>query len=164
VAEGHPGRTTVLDDPIEGKHKNSLRVLQAVLESHRPLDVVVIMLGTNDLKARFGMLASDVALGVQRVAGEILRSDCGRDGAAPSVLIVAPVSVTETGVFTEIFAGAQEKSQDLPRHLSQVAEALCVPFADTNIVARTDPTDGIHLDEQAHIAIGQYLAAQVSAM
>ena len=53
VEEGLPGRTTVYPDPISGVHKNGLSVLPAALESHRPLDVVVVMLGTNDLKHRF---------------------------------------------------------------------------------------------------------------
>ena len=64
IAEGHPGRTTVHDDPIEGAHRNGLSVLPAILESHAPLDVVAIMLGTNDLKARFSVTAADVALSV----------------------------------------------------------------------------------------------------
>ncbi|HEY4163653.1 MAG TPA: GDSL-type esterase/lipase family protein, partial [Dongiaceae bacterium] len=59
VEEGLPGRTTVLDDPIEGANRNGITHLSACLESHWPLDVVVIMLGTNDLKARFGMPPQD---------------------------------------------------------------------------------------------------------
>ena len=46
IAEGHPGRTTVHDDPVEGEHRNGLTVLPALLESHRPIDVVLVMLGT----------------------------------------------------------------------------------------------------------------------
>ena len=55
IEEGQPGRTTVHDDPIEGPHRNRLRILPAILESHAPIDVVVLMLGTNDLKARFSV-------------------------------------------------------------------------------------------------------------
>ena len=57
IAEGHPGRTTVHDDPVEGAHRNGLTVLPALLESHRPVDVVLVMLGTNDLKERFSVNA-----------------------------------------------------------------------------------------------------------
>jgi len=53
VEEGLPARTTVHDDPIEGRHKNGLSYLRPCLESHLPVDVVVLMLGPNDLKARF---------------------------------------------------------------------------------------------------------------
>ena len=45
IAEGHPGRTTVHDDPVEGAHRNGLTVLPSLLESHRPIDAVILMLG-----------------------------------------------------------------------------------------------------------------------
>ena len=100
IAEGHPGRTSVWDDPIEGLHKNGARALQAILETHRPIDLVILMLGTNDQKARFGASAHDIALGVQRLAVEVLRSDCGPDSTAADVLLAAPVAVQEVGTFT----------------------------------------------------------------
>ncbi len=55
IAEGHPGRTTVWADPIEGEHKSGVAMLPALLETHRPIDLVIIMLGTNDLKVRFSV-------------------------------------------------------------------------------------------------------------
>jgi lysophospholipase L1-like esterase len=162
IAEGHPGRTAVLDDPVEGAHKNALRSLQAILESHRPLDLVIVMLGTNDLKARFGLTAHDIALGVQRVVIEVQRSDCGPAGTAPDVLLAAPVVVTETGVFAETFSGAAAKSAALPPLLKAVATRQATGFSDLNAVATTDPVDGIHLDAQAHAAIGATLAQAVA--
>lgn len=158
IAEGHPGRTAVFDDPVEGRHKNALRTLQAILESHRPLDLVVVMLGTNDLKARFNATAHDVALGVQRVVSEIGRSDCGPDGHAPKVLLAAPVIVSETGIFTETFSGASIKSSALPALLRDIAERQKTSFTDLNEVACVDPVDGIHLDAKAHHAIGRTMA------
>ena len=59
--EGLPGRTTVYPDPVSGAHKNGLAVLPAVLESHRPVDVVALMLGTNDLKHRFQAPVVEIA-------------------------------------------------------------------------------------------------------
>ena len=64
IEEGLGGRTTVSDDPIEGAEKNGKTYLYPCLMSHRPLDVVVIMLGTNDLKARFNKTAWEIAAGV----------------------------------------------------------------------------------------------------
>ena len=91
IAEGHPGRTTVFRDPIEGAHKSGLLALPTILESHRPLDLVIVILGTNDLKTRFGLTAHDIALGVQRLALEIRQSDSGPEGQPPQVLLAAPV-------------------------------------------------------------------------
>ena len=58
IEEGLPGRTTVHDDPVEGAYMNGKTYLMPCLRSHRPLDVVAIMLGSNDLKARFAVPAS----------------------------------------------------------------------------------------------------------
>jgi hypothetical protein len=78
IDEGHPGRTTVHDDPIEGAHKNGLRSLPVALESHRPVDLVILMLGTNDLKTRFALPPIDIARGVERLA-RWLTSPAGPD-------------------------------------------------------------------------------------
>ena len=97
IAEGHPGRTTVHDDPVEGAHRNGLTVLPALLESHKPLDLVVIMLGTNDLKERFSVNAGDIAHSLERLARVVKVSDCGPEGRGPDVLLVAPPPIIEVG-------------------------------------------------------------------
>lgn len=163
ISEGHPGRTAVFDDPIDGAHRNGLRMLQTALESHRPLDLVIVMLGTNDLKARFNASAHDIALGIQRLVLDIRRSDSGPDGAAPRVLLVAPVPVIETGFLGETFAGAAEKSRALAASLRDVAERQGVAFADMGQHAAVDSVDGIHLDADAHAAIGAAMADHVRA-
>ena len=162
IAEGHPGRTSVLDDPIEGAHKNGLRALQATLESHRPLDLVIVMLGTNDLKARFNLSAHDIALGIQRLILDIRRSDTGPDGRAPDVLLAAPVIAVETGIFVDMFAGAAAKSAALPDILRDVARQQRIGFIDLNEVASVDPVDGIHLDGAAHASIGVAMAQAIT--
>ncbi|MBW4710012.1 SGNH/GDSL hydrolase family protein [Roseobacter sp. YSTF-M11] len=163
IAEGHPGRTAVFDDPIDGLHKNGLRSLHAILESHRPIDLVVVMLGTNDLKSHFGASAFDIAAGLGRLAKEIRRCDSGPDGTAPAVLLAAPVPVLETGIFVDSFAGAAEKSRQLPRHLRKVARELSVGCIDLAQVAQVDPVDGVHLDAKSHHDIGLAMADAVKA-
>ncbi|WP_298917092.1 SGNH/GDSL hydrolase family protein [uncultured Roseobacter sp.] len=164
IAEGHPGRTAVFDDPIEGVHKNGLRSLHALLESHRPIDLVVVMLGTNDLKARFGASANDIASGLGRLAREICRCDSGPADGAPQVILAAPVPVREVGIFEQDFAGASGKSRDLATHLEQRARDLNVGFVDLSKVAQVDLLDGIHLDAAGHAAIGKALSEVIKAM
>lgn len=164
IPEGHPGRTCAFDDPIEGDHKNGMRALMALLESHRPLDLVIVLLGTNDLKARFDASAQHVALGAGRLVSQIARSDCGRDGRPPRVLVAAPVAVLETGFLAEMFRGAAPKSAALPDALRQVVQAQAADFTDLNAIASVDPVDGIHLDAAAHGAIGHAMARRVQDM
>ena len=82
--EGQNGRTTVWDDPLEGGHKNGLVYLTACLESHHPIDLVILMLGTNDLKARFSLTALDISLGAERLVQTIQKSVWGPRGNAPA--------------------------------------------------------------------------------
>ncbi|MCP3969377.1 MAG: SGNH/GDSL hydrolase family protein [Rhodobacteraceae bacterium] len=164
LAEGHPGRNAVFDDPIEGEHKNGLRVLPALLESHRPLDLVIVMLGTNDLKTRFSVPASDIAIGLERLVAAIRGSDAGPDRAPPGVLLAAPVPIAETGFLGDMFAGGAAKSRALAPLLTDVAERQGAEFVDLGAVAEVDMTDGIHLSAAAQGAIAQTMARQVRAM
>ena len=164
VEEGHPGRNAVFDDPIDGAHKNGLAVLPALLESHRPLDLVIVMLGTNDLKARFGIPATDVAFGIERLARAIRQSDAGPDLAPPTTLLVAPVPVEEIEPFAEMFEGASAKSRALAGPLAEAAERQGCAFLDLAPVARVDPADGIHLDAVGQRAVGAAIAEKVIAL
>ena len=116
LEEGLNGRTTVWDDPIDGTHKNGSRYLLPCLESHAPLDLVVIMLGTNDLKRRFGVPAEDIARGAARLVGIVRQSMCGPRGDAPQVLLVAPpptTKLTRLSTWRRTSTGGSEKQSPL---------------------------------------------------
>jgi len=164
IAEGHGGRNAVFDDPVEGEHKNGLRILPALLESHRPLDLVIVMLGTNDLKARFSVPASDIAIGLERLVNAIGQSDAGIDGAAPRVLLAAPVPVQEVGFLGDMFAGGAAKSRALPSLLAEVAARQKAEFVNLGEVAQVDMVDGIHLSAEAQASIGAAMADAVKGM
>jgi lysophospholipase L1-like esterase len=129
VEEGLGGRTTVLDDPIDGVHKNGMRGLPIALETHRPIDLVVLMLGTNDLKTRFAMTALDIARAngalVERILGSVANGPDGKRG--PNVLLVAPPHVLEVGDQTEIRAGGATKSQRFGTLFARLREATASP-------------------------------------
>ncbi len=164
VEEGHPSRTTVHDDPVEGIHKNGNRVLPALLESHRPLDLVIVMLGTNDLKMRYNVPAMDIAISAEQLLRTIAGSTAGPGMAAPRALLVAPVPIQEVGFLAEMFAGGAGKSQMLSPYFQAVAARHGAGFLDAGSIAQVDPVDGIHLTEAAHAAIGQAMAEAVRAL
>ena len=161
IAEGHPGRTTVHDDPVEGAHRNGLSVLPALLESHRPVDVVLVMLGTNDLKERFSVNACDIALSLERLVRVIRSSDCGPGGGAPGVLLVAPPPILEVGCLAGMFAGGAEKSAFLAVEIAAAAARLGVPFLDAGQVVQVSPVDGIHYDAAANPALAEAFATAI---
>lgn len=164
LGEGHPGRTTVHDDPVDGAHKNGARILPAILESHRPLDLVVIMLGTNDCKARFGLRGWDIAAGLGRLAQTVQASTAGPAGQAPPVLLVAPVPVEEAGVLAEMFQGGRARSRAIAPALREEAGRLGCAFFDAGRVAEVDAVDGVHLSAGAHQALGLALAEAAGAV
>ena len=159
IEEGHPGRTTVHDDPIEGAHRNGLTVLPSLLESHQPIDVVVLMLGTNDLKRRFSVNPTDIALSLERLIGVIRAFACGPDGESPGILLVSPPPIIEVGCLAEMFEGGEAKSQGLAAAIGKAALRCNVAFLDAGLHIAVSPVDGIHYEQDAHATLALVLAA-----
>ncbi len=161
IEEGQPGRTTVHDDPIEGPHRNGLSVLPAILETHRPIDAVLLMLGTNDLKGRFSASVADIALGLEKLVHLIRGSGVGPNQTAPDVLLVAPPPIREIGPIGEIFWGGAAKSQGLGARIAMSAQRLGVPFLDTGPLIEVSPIDGIHYDAPAQAILARAFAGAI---
>jgi lysophospholipase L1-like esterase len=163
IEEGLNGRTTVWNDPIEG-YKNGHDYLVPCLETHRPLDLVVLMLGTNDLKRRFSLSAYDIAQGVAVLLRAISYSKAGRDARAPRVLLMAPPPVAKLTNFAEMFEGSEAKSLLLGQHYRAVANEYNVAFLDTAGVIRSSDIDGIHFEPEEHAKLGRAVAHEVLAL
>jgi len=159
--EGLNGRTTCVDDPIEGEIRNGERYLPVSLITHMPLDLVIIMLGTNDLKARLSMTAGDIADGAGKLADLVRRSTAGPEGLAPEVLLVSPAPLAKLTWLTEMFEGGSAKSQKLAAEYARVVKAYGVHFFDAGSVINSSDDDGIHLDADAHKTLGLALAGEV---
>ena len=153
IVEGQPGRTTVHDDPVEGAHRNGLTILPALMESHAPLDVVVIMLGTNDLKPRFSVPVVDIALGLERLV-RLIHSI----SPVTQVMLVAPPPITEAGCLSEMFAGGAAKSAQLAAAIAAAAKRAGTAFFDAGPYLTVSPVDGIHYAPEGMHTFGLALA------
>lgn len=165
IEEGQNGRTTVHDDPF-AVARNGKTVLPALLESHKPLDLVVMMLGTNDLKAVFGVSPGEIASGVKVLAQIILSSDTGRNAKPPKLLILCPPAIGQMNHLPDIAAKlphAFNDSRELPRHYESLASSLGCAYLNTQTLISTG-SDGIHLDAAAHAVLGATVASAVSAL
>jgi len=162
IEEGLNGRTTMRDDPYS-PGRNGLAYLVPCLDSHAPVDVVVIMLGTNDLKATFSLGASDIAAGAATLVDTVLRSQGGPHGGPPKVLLVAPPALGAPNEVMEIwgFAGANERNGALPRLYRAAALDAGAAFLDASAVVTADPADGIHLSAGAHQTLAHAIAGAV---
>ena len=166
IAEGLNGRTTAYDDHLADCDRNGARVLPTVLHSHAPIDLVIILLGTNDMKRGLGN-AFMATRGMQRLV-EIIRHHAwpGAETESPDILLVAPPQVTETAhpMFSAMFRGAVEESQTIASQYRDLADELGCGFFDASSVAVTTPLDGIHLDAENTRAIGRGLEPVVRMM
>lgn len=159
IAEGLPGRTTVHEDPVDGGARNGAAVLPAMLLSHGPLDAVVIMLGTNDLKPRFATSAFDIAKSVERLV-TITRALA----PAAKVLVVCPAPVSETGVLVDAFAGAVVRQEGLEAHMRAAAVRAGAQFIEAGEFVAVSDVDGVHLEAASHKTLGEGMVGVVDAL
>jgi lysophospholipase L1-like esterase len=163
IEEGLNGRTTVWDDPYE-EGLNGKTYLRPCLLTHHPLDLVIIMLGTNDLKHRYGLSAYDIAGGAGALVEIAQASGAGPEDGSPEVLLVAPAPVARLSGFALDFSGAEEKSRELGEQYRRFAEELGCAFLDAGQVVVSSDRDGIHLDPDQQAALGRALAAKVAEL
>lgn len=164
IEEGLNARTTVHPDPIDGVHRDGRVGLSIVLETHTPIDVLIVMLGTNDLKVRFSVGPGDIADSVEVLAGLVGASRAGPDGAAPRLLIVAPPAIREVGRLGEMFLGGAAKSARFAELYADLARRLDVPFLDAGSVVEVSAVDGIHFDSDSHRRLGLAMADAIRGL
>ena len=161
IEEGLNGRTTNIDDTIE-EDRNGRRQLPALLESHRPFDLILIMLGTNDLKARHNRSAADIAQSASKLADLARKSLSGPNGGSPEVLVISPPATIETGGGLDLLLeGSVEKSKLFPEQYAFYARAYGAHYFDAGSVIVSSPVDGIHFDAEEHLKLGEALAEHV---
>ncbi|MGB6123176.1 MAG: SGNH/GDSL hydrolase family protein [Bacteroidota bacterium] len=160
IEEGLNGRTTVWDDPIE-LDKNGATYLRPCIQTHKPFDLVIIMLGTNDLKTRFSLTAYDIASGAGVLVDIVQKSDTGIGGEAPEVLLIAPPPAVKLTSFAEMFENAVEKSGGFARHYRRVANERGCHHLNAGDYVESSTMDGIHLEADMHTRLGKALAAKV---
>ncbi len=159
IEEGLNGRTAVWEDPIE-EHRNGKSYLLPCLLSQAPLDLVILMLGTNDCKSRFGLTSSDVAAGVRTLGQIILASDAGRAGKAPKLLIVCPPFLQyqrEADYLCSFNDISHTVAKELPIKYQRLTAELGCAYLDLSDKITPSPRDGIHLEPDEHKKIALLL-------
>ncbi len=163
VEEGLPGRTTMFDDPVMGAHMNGQTGLKIALESHGPIDLLVIMLGTNDVKARFTALPAQVQGGLSSLLDIAQHRLMQERHGGFQILVIAPPPVLEQGPIRHEFFGGAERSAHLARLYAGLTAARGVHFMDAGAHIAVSPVDGVHFDAAAHGALAAAVAAKVKA-
>lgn len=166
IAEGLGGRTTSFDDHSAVADRNGVRILPTLLGSHYPLDLVVIMLGANDLKPHLCGTVTGAAAGLERLVEIVARYPYGYGIGAPRILVVSPPSFIGTEAGEDVASGGRSvaESKKFPAAYKAVADRTGCAFFDAATVATASPVDGIHLDAENTKAIGIAVAPVIAAM
>lgn len=161
IEEGLPGRTTCFEDPIMGSFMNGWTGLKIALSTHGPIDLLTIMLGTNDCKALFGNSARDILGGISGLLAIAQNAELqSRHGGYKTVLI-APPPIVVTGIFSTSFYGADRLSEQLSDLYSEIATLWGIEFFDAGDVIATSPVDGVHFEKETHQTLGTALAKKI---
>lgn len=161
LEDGLNGRTTIWDDPFEAG-RNGCSYLLPCLRAHAPIDLVVLALGVNDLKAVFPATPREIASSIAALAGIVTRSGCGPGGFAPLSLLISPppILVTPTSKLWG-FGDAAEASRQLAGYYERAARRDGHAFLDAGTVVTVSSADGVHLDEEGHRRLGEAVARAV---
>lgn len=159
--EGLSGRTTVFVDALH-ESMDALSVAYSLLKSHEVIDFLVIMLGTNDTKDRFGMSAACIALGLERLVRKCISVDCWGDHK-PNILIISPPPIGDGMCDPCMGEHCAEKSRELAFYYQQKAELLGCHFMDA-AGCEFNQIDYMHLTRKGHAQLAERLANAIPEM
>ncbi len=166
LEEGLSGRTTVFPDPLH-ECMSGLDAIYSCLMSHEPVDLLIIMLGTNDTKERLGANAACIGIGMERLATKAAAVPAWRDGR-PRILIIAPPHIGE-GMYGDpcgepMGRGCPEKSRGLAERYREICDRLGFAFLDAEGLAEFNKKDFMHLTRKGHRQLAEALAGLVPAL
>ncbi len=159
VEEGLGGRTTVFDDPLE-PNRSGREFLPIALQSHRPLDMVVLSLGTNDCKCFFHANEQIIAKALEQLAVMIKTHPYGDGYPIPEVLVVSPIHIgdeIEQSPFASFTSESVLLSKNLSSTIKEMTERNGLLFFDASSVAGPSVIDQLHLDMEGHQGIAEGL-------
>jgi len=155
------GRRTVWEDPFKSG-RNGASGLPQVIEMHSPLTLVILMLGVNDFQAAHCNTPALSAMGSARLIDVICNAPVEPGMPVPEILVVAPPALKAAkGAISAKFSGAAKRSEGIGSALEEMAKQQGVCFFDSDTVVRCSETDGVHLDQDQHQALGEAIAMYV---
>jgi lysophospholipase L1-like esterase len=160
IEEGLNGRTTAYDDQAVFEERNGAKALPMLLSTHQPIDLLIMLLGANDLKHVSRRRAFDAHMGMARLIDIAQTMPLLQSSPRPKILIVSPppVCATHDEFFAHLFNDAVEESEKLAYWYQKLAQSKGVHFFDAGQVCETSPLDAVHLDAENTRALGHAMA------
>lgn len=152
------GRRTVWDDPFK-PGRNGLDGLAQRIEIHSPLELVVLMLGTNDFQSMHEHNAWHSSQGILALISAIRSAPIEPGMPVPDILVVAPPAIqAPKGPIAPKFEGSERKCAGLAAAYRKVCEEANCHFFDAGCVTTSSKVDGVHLDLEQHLILGKAVA------
>ena len=162
INEGLNARTTVWDDPIE-EYRCGKDQIVPLMDTHAPLDLVIILVGTNDLKRRFSATPGDIAQGAGLLCDRALALKGDFTDLTPRVLLICPppLGPVSKTIMASAFGGSEEKSALLPGYYEREARSRGVFYLNAGDIVSSSPRDGVHLERDQHQKLGAAIAGKI---
>ena len=165
LEEGLSGRTTVFDDPLH-EGLSGLDSINSCLLSHEPVDLLIIMLGTNDTKERFAVSPEAIGIGMDRLVKKAKTTFATWKDDTPNILIVTPKNIDDeyeqTPTAAPMGMGCAKRSRGLAKCFEEVAKNNNCHYLDANLyVSNNNKTDYMHLDKEGHKELAHALYEKI---
>ena len=166
IPEGLNGRTTVWNDPVRGEYRNGKAYLLPCLHTHKPIDLVILFLGSNDLKYRFSVTSHEIAQSVEMLVNIIKKSETGLNMGSPEIIVIIPPSILipkearKLDYLIPEYEKAVEKSKQFPKAFPAVLNGQC-HLIDSSKLIKTSEIDGMHLEPESHATLGKEVAKYI---
>ena len=168
IEEGLCGRTMMSMDPVK-RERCGMDGLKMILATHKPVDLVIVMLGSNDLKGMFCCTAYSIAKGLCEYIKVINNPYNWEKFPVPKLLVVSPVLlrdeiVEREGIFGEFDENSLMQSKHLAEAMEKACEAYHVEFMDGAAYAEASIADCLHMDEENHEKLGKAICEKIKSM
>lgn len=163
IEEALGGRMTMSDDERpEFPERNGLKTLPITLESHLPLDLVILMLGTADAKEAMKLSAEDIAEGMRSLVKTVKNYKVLKNSSAPKILVVVPPIVKEaSGLGSKLFKGGTDKGKSLIAAYKKIAKSEDVFYLDPTENIEVDDTEGVHLNAENQTKLANLICEKI---
>lgn len=165
IEEGLSSRTTDLDYSKK-PGRNGKLYLAPCLHSHNPIDIVIIMLGTNDLKIEFDRTAEQIADALDGLIDDVREFGKTKSGDTPKIIVISPIEINaQAPRFSEFYTGyydtnSAEESKRLSAAINAFGESQNVQALDAATVSIAGD-DGIHFAPESERPLAELVARTI---
>ena len=168
IEEGLNGRTTNVNEREEHAlgyyrdFRSSMDLISILIETNSPIDLLVVMLGTNDLKNNFNQSSDDISTNMKLVCEAIINNDYFN---SKPIILVSPTHINESSPnLLDSFIGTTEKSKSLAKQYKKIADDLDLFFVDASQSVKTNQIDGLHWDAMQHSDFANSIYSKVKSI